>query len=159
MIHSHQANERESTLNWVRKAETQSCHKPHPWHSNPQLGGNSKPRASLKEWRICTPHQEPQILRLALEKWAPKHLALKTNGSHNQGTHGSVVSWEMALKGLACRLPAPGLSTETTLGKECMWPKNYCWFYSIGLKDKGLLRYSLGMKAGGCHLPALPLLC
>lgn len=35
---THQANAKTPRLKWVRKAETPSCHKPHPWHSAKQSG-------------------------------------------------------------------------------------------------------------------------
>ena len=39
-------NNKKMTLKKVEEAETQSCHKPHPWCDDPQLKGNSKPIAS-----------------------------------------------------------------------------------------------------------------
>lgn len=46
----HQENKKKPTLTWVGKPHTQSHHKPQPWHSDTQLGGNSQLPASL--WRV-----------------------------------------------------------------------------------------------------------
>lgn len=127
-IHSHQVKERKSTLKWVGKAEIQSCYKPHPWQQ-PIVGRELKTWSFSWEMKGLYPTSGTpnfKILRLALEKCVPKHLALKSNGSHTQETDGAVVSWEMPLKGLACRLPAPELSAETTLGKDFMWQRILC---------------------------------
>lgn len=39
----HQAKEKNTTSLWGGEAKTQTCHEPCPWHSDSQLGGNSKP--------------------------------------------------------------------------------------------------------------------
>ena len=43
---THQTNEKKPTPKWVEKAETQSRHKLHSWHSNRWSGGNSQIWAS-----------------------------------------------------------------------------------------------------------------
>lgn len=48
-----------------------------------------------EEERVHTPHQTPQFLWPAPERWAPpkKHLTLKTNRACTHSTYGAVVNW------------------------------------------------------------------
>lgn len=76
---THQANEKETTLQEVGEAETQPYHKPHHWEGVPHLGGNSKSRRESEGVEPYMRHANFQDLHLRDKP--PKCLALKGHGA------------------------------------------------------------------------------
>lgn len=115
-ITTHWAKEKKTTSKRVGEAGIQSCHKTHPWNSDPKLGGNSKARPLLEEWRVWPHTRHPNFKDLHLSNKLPKYLALQINWAHNNDIHKSVLFWETAQKGLLCwDSPAPGQPMELRL--------------------------------------------
>lgn len=68
------------------------------WHDVPhweRLSSKLLPEEGLKPHLIA-----PQLLRPALERWAPTHLALKAKGARVQRIHEATVAWETVVSGL-----------------------------------------------------------
>lgn len=83
--------------NWeehVGKAKTHACQEPHYQQSTISLGGNSDFQLLSEEWRVWTPHPEPQ-----LKGWngLPKHLTLKACRACVPGTHKTRANKEAIL--------------------------------------------------------------
>lgn len=79
------------------------CPKPHPGHSNPQLGGNSQ-IWNFSLWsEVFSPHiGHPNPWDLPHGDKPSKFLALKTNGAYIQETQKFVGNWDSSFKKLMC---------------------------------------------------------
>ena len=74
---THQVNEKETALQEVEKAGTQSHHKPHHWWGVPHLGRNSKSRGESEGVKCHIRH--PNFQDLHLRDKPEKCLTLETN--------------------------------------------------------------------------------
>ena len=68
MTTTYQANKKKTTLMQVGEAGPQSHHKPHPWHSDPQLEGTHNLELLSEEQRVQSPHWSSQLLKHTLER-------------------------------------------------------------------------------------------
>ena len=95
-----QANEKLPPLKWIGKAETDSCHKPHPLHVPYNQKGTPNSQLLPEEQRTWTPHRALQLLRLPPPNDGPsKHLTMKVNGACVHETHKTIANKEAVLSG------------------------------------------------------------
>ena len=71
-----------------------------------------------EEWRVHTPHEAHQLLRLHLRDKSPKHLAWRPLGLVPMRPTWLWWAMEQLLKGLPTDLPAPGPSAEKAFEKS-----------------------------------------
>ena len=78
-----------------RRAWNGVLSKPHHQHNDAQ--GIMRHLTNLEflpnEWRLCTPHQAPKLLRLAMIDGPLKHLALKRIRIYIHETQNVIVNW------------------------------------------------------------------
>lgn len=138
----HWANERETTSQWVEKAETQSHYKLHPQYNNLQSGGNSKPRASPEG--VKGSYLTLTFKIHCLRDKPPKHLTLKTNKAHVHETYGALWNQGRVLKGFMPRLTKPRAQCRSSHLQSIQMSYERDSF--TNLKHWYLLGYSLGQR-------------
>lgn len=135
-------------LKWVEKLRYNITITPLPLrHSNPWCGRNSKPGAS--PWRVKGLYPTPGNPMFKSSTWdETQNIWLWKQAGFTLTRHMGL--W-WVLKGFTCR--------PTELSAETLWKqkKNYLLILKHWSEGQELLGYSLGIEAGGCHLPILPL--
>lgn len=92
------SEKKKSTWKQVGEAETHSCYKPHPQHSDSQLGGDLKPWATPPGTKDLNPTSgTPTFKSCPWEEEHTKHLILKATGLC-PGDPQALVNWEIVPK-------------------------------------------------------------